>query len=108
MLVMRLEKYGICYVIYIVGFYCGGIWDEDKKEKLRKVIFGVLRKVEEFGVKMIVFLVVSVGIYGCLFEEVVKIFKEVIDEFEREVGSVERVYFVLYLEKDYERVLRVV
>lgn len=99
---MRLEKHGIRYVIHTVGPYCGGIWDEDKKEKLRKAILGALRKAEELGVKTIAFPAVSAGIYGCPLEEVVKTFKEVIDEFEREAGSVERVYLVLYSEKDYE------
>lgn len=48
---MRLEKHGIRYVIHTVGPYCGGIWDEDKKEKLRKAILGALRKAEELESK---------------------------------------------------------
>lgn len=105
---MRLEKHGIRYVIHTVGPYCGGIWDEDKKEKLRKAILGALRKAEELGVKTIAFPAVSAGIYGCPLEKVVETFKEVVEEFGKEAGSVERVYLVLYSEKDYERALRAV
>jgi O-acetyl-ADP-ribose deacetylase (regulator of RNase III) len=105
---MRLEKYGIRYVIHTVGPYCGSLWDEDKREKLKKAILGVLRKAEELGVKTIAFPAISAGIYGCPLEEVVKTFKEVLGEFEKEARSVEKVYLVLYSERDYERALRAV
>ncbi|ASJ01488.1 [protein ADP-ribosylglutamate] hydrolase [Thermococcus gorgonarius] len=103
---LRLERFGIKYVIHTVGPYCGGVWDEDKKEKLKKAILGALRKAEELGVKSIAFPAVSAGIYGCPLEEVVKTFKETVEEFEREAKSVERVYLVLYSEGDYEGALR--
>ncbi|WP_048152610.1 [protein ADP-ribosylglutamate] hydrolase [Palaeococcus ferrophilus] len=104
---MRLEKYGIRYVIHTVGPYCGGLWDEGKKEKLKRAILGALRKAEELGVKSIAFPAVSAGIYGCPLEEVVKIFKRVVEEFEKEARSVERVYLVLYSEDTYRRALEV-
>ena len=103
---MRLEKYGIKYVIHTVGPYCGGRWDEDKREKLKKAILGALRKAEELGVKTIAFPAISAGIYGCPLEEVVRTFKEVVEEFGKEAKSLERVYLVLYSERDYGRALR--
>ena len=103
---LRLEKFGIKHVIHTVGPYCGGAWDEDKKEKLRKAILGALKKAEEIGVKTIAFPAISAGIYGCPLEEVVRTFKEVVEEFGKEARSVEKVYLVLYSEKDYERALR--
>ncbi|NJE05507.1 [protein ADP-ribosylglutamate] hydrolase [Thermococcus sp. M36] len=104
---LRLEEYGIRYVIHTVGPYCGGVWDEDKKEKLRKAILGALRKADELGVGSIAFPAISAGIYGCPLEEVVKTFKEVVAEFGREAGSIERVYLVLYSEWGYEGMLKV-
>ena len=98
---LRLEKFGIKYVIHTVGPYCGGKWDEDKKGKLKKAILGALRKAEELGVKTIAFPAISAGIYGCPLEEVVMTFKETIEEFSKEARSVERVYLVLYSERDY-------
>lgn len=103
---LRLEKFGIKHVIHTVGPYCGGAWDEDKKEKLRKAILGALKKAEEIGVKTIAFPAISAGIYGCPLEEVVRTFKEVVEEFGKEARSVEKVYLMLYSEKDYERALR--
>ncbi|WP_048160684.1 [protein ADP-ribosylglutamate] hydrolase [Thermococcus sibiricus] len=105
---MKMEQYGIRYVIHTVGPYCGGKWDEDKKEKLKKAILGALKKAEELGVKSIAFPAISAGIYGCPFEEVVKTFREVLEEFGKEAGNLEKVYLVLYSERDYERALRVV
>lgn len=105
---LRLEKFGIRYVIHTVGPYCGGVWDEDKKEKLRKAILGALRKAEELGVKSIAFPAISAGIYGCPLEEVVRTFEEVVGEFGREAGSVEKVYLVLYSKGDYERALKAI
>ena len=102
---LRLEKHGICYVIHTVGPYCGGDWDEEKKEKLKKAILGALRKAEELGVRTIAFPAISAGIYGCPLEEVVKTFKEVVEEFSKEARSVERVYLVLYSEGSYRRAL---
>ncbi|WP_297463943.1 [protein ADP-ribosylglutamate] hydrolase [Thermococcus sp.] len=104
---MRLERYGIKYVIHTVGPYCGGVWDEDKREKLRKAILGVLRKAEELGIKRIAFPAISAGIYGCPLEEVVKTFKEAVWEFGKEAKRVEKVYLVLHSERDYERTLKV-
>ncbi|WP_461863693.1 macro domain-containing protein, partial [Thermococcus sp.] len=60
------------------------------------------------GVKTIAFPAISAGIYGCPLEEVVRTFKEVIGEFSNEAKSVEKVYLVLYSERDYERALEVV
>ncbi|NJD98693.1 [protein ADP-ribosylglutamate] hydrolase [Thermococcus sp. LS1] len=100
---LGLEQYGIKYVIHTVGPYCGGRWDEDKKEKLRKAILGALRKADELGVKTIAFPAISAGIYGCPLEEVVRTFKETAEEFSRETRSVEKVYLVLYSERDYNR-----
>lgn len=103
---MKMEQYGIKYVIHTVGPYCGGKWDEDKKEKLKKAILGALRKAEELGVKSIAFPAISAGIYGCPFEEVVKTFAETVKEFSEEAKSVREVYLVLYSKKDYERALK--
>ncbi|QDA32204.1 [protein ADP-ribosylglutamate] hydrolase [Thermococcus indicus] len=100
---MRLEKFGIKYVIHTVGPYCGGVWDEDKKEKLRKAIMGALKKADGLGVKTIAFPAISAGIYGCPLEEVVRTFKEVVDGFSREARSVERIYLVLYSEDAYRK-----
>ncbi|WP_297469068.1 [protein ADP-ribosylglutamate] hydrolase [Thermococcus sp.] len=104
---MRLEKYRIKYVIHTVGPYCGGLWDEDKREKLKRAILGALRKAEELGVKSIAFPAISAGIYGCPLKEVVRTFKEVVEEFSKEARSVERVYLVLYSEDSYREALKV-
>ncbi len=103
---LNMERFGIKYVIHTVGPYCGGVWDDDKKEKLRKAILGALRKADELGIKTVAFPAISAGIYGCPFEEVVRTFKETVEEFSRGARSVERVYLVLYSKKDYERALR--
>ncbi|ALV63807.1 hypothetical protein ADU37_CDS21100 [Thermococcus sp. 2319x1] len=103
---MKMEQYGIKYIIHTVGPYCGGRWEKDKKEKLKKAILGALRKAEELEVKSIAFPAISAGIYGCPFEEVVKTFVETVKGFSREAKSVEEVYLVLYSEKDYERALK--
>ncbi|MCD6559315.1 MAG: [protein ADP-ribosylglutamate] hydrolase [Palaeococcus sp.] len=103
---LNMERFGIKYVIHTVGPYCGGKWDEKKKEKLKKAILGALRKADELKVKSIAFPAISAGIYGCPFEEVVRTFKETVEEFSRGARSVERVYLVLYSKKDYERALR--
>jgi O-acetyl-ADP-ribose deacetylase (regulator of RNase III) len=105
---MKLEKHGIKYVIHTVGPYCGGTWDGDKKEKLKKAILGALKKVEELGVKSIAFPAISAGIYGCPLEEVVKTFKEAVGEFGKSARNVEKIYLVLYSERDYERALGVI
>jgi len=102
---MRLEKYGIKYVIHTVGPYCGGRWDGDKKEKLKKAIMGALKKADELGVKTIAFPTISAGIYGCPSEEVARTFKETVEEFSRQARSVRKVYLVLYSEGDYKRSL---
>ncbi|WP_456444190.1 [protein ADP-ribosylglutamate] hydrolase [Thermococcus sp.] len=103
---LRLERYGIRYVIHTVGPCCGGVWDGDKKEKLKKAILGALWKAEELGVRSIAFPAVSAGIYGCPLEAVVKTFEEVVGEFSGKAKSVERVYLVLYSERDYGRALK--
>ncbi len=103
---MRLEKYGIKYVIHTVGPYCGGRWDEDKREKLKKAILGALRKAEELDITSVAFPAISAGIYGCPLGEVVKTFREVVEESGKEAKSLERVYLVLYSERDYGRALR--
>ncbi|WP_297090442.1 [protein ADP-ribosylglutamate] hydrolase [Thermococcus sp.] len=102
---LRLEKFGIKHVIHTVGPYCGGVWDGGKKEKLRKAILGALRKAEELGVKTIAFPAISAGIYGCPLEEVVRTFKEVVEEFGKKARSVEKVYLVLYSEDAYRAAL---
>ncbi|GAB6103229.1 hypothetical protein JCM16138_24520 [Thermococcus atlanticus] len=102
---LRLEKHGVKYVIHTVGPYCGGRWDDDKKEKLRKAILGALRKADELGVKSMAFPAISAGIYGCPLGEVVRTFSEVVEEFSEEAGSLEKVYLVLYSERDYKRAL---
>ena len=104
---LRLEHYGIKYVIHTVGPYCGGRWDEDKREKLRRAILGALRKADELKVRSIAFPAISAGIYGCPFEEVVKTFLETVEEFSREVENIKEVYLVLYSGGDYERALKV-
>ncbi|WP_456366615.1 [protein ADP-ribosylglutamate] hydrolase [Thermococcus sp.] len=104
---LRLERFGIKYVIHTVGPYCGGIWDGDKKEKLKKAILGALRKAEELGIRSIAFPAVSAGIYGCPLEEVVKTFRETVEEFARGAKSVERIYLVIYSERDYEEALEI-
>lgn len=104
---LRLERYGIKYVIHTVGPYCGGKWDEGKKEKLKKALLGALRKGEELGVKTIAFPAISAGIYGCPLEEVVRTFRAVVKEFEKEAQSLEKVYLVLYSERDYGRAVKV-
>ena len=104
---LRLEKYGIRYVIHTVGPYCGGRWDEDKREKLKRAILGALRKAEELGVKSIAFPAISAGIYGCSLGEVVMTFKKTVEEFSKEAKSVERVYLVLYSEDSYREALKV-
>jgi len=93
---LRLEKYGIKYVIHTVGPYCGGLWDDDKKEKLKRAILGALRKAEELGVKSIAFPAISAGIYGCPLENVVETFRETIEEFSRKARNLRKVYLVLY------------
>ncbi|NJE04272.1 [protein ADP-ribosylglutamate] hydrolase [Thermococcus sp. MV11] len=103
---LRLERYGIRHVIHTVGPYCGGIWNEERKEKLRKAILGALKKADELGVKTIAFPAVSSGIYGCPLEEVVRTFRETVEEFSKEAKSVERVYLVLYSEETYRRALK--
>ncbi len=105
---MRLERYGIRYVIHTVGPYCGGAWDEEKKEKLKKAILGVLRKAEELGVRTIAFPAISAGIYGCPLEGVVRIFREVVEEFSKEARGVERVYLILYSREAYEIAMSIV
>lgn len=100
---LRLEQYGIKYVIHTVGPYCGGRWDEDKKEKLRKAILGALRKADELKVRSIAFPAISAGIYGCPLKEVVRTFLETVEGFSKEAKSVRGVYLVLYSERDYDR-----
>ena len=104
---MRLEKYGIRYVTHTVGPYCGGVWDDDKKEKLKKAIMGALKKADELGVKSIAFPAISAGIYGCPLAEVVRTFKETVEEFSGEAKSVEKVYLVLYSDDAYRTALDV-
>lgn len=104
---MKMEQYGIKYVIHTVGPYCGGRWDEDKKEKLKKAILGALKKAEELEVKSIAFPAISAGIYGCPFEEVVKTFIETVKEFSREVKNIKEVYLVLYSKDSHEQALKV-
>ncbi len=98
---MRLEKYGIKYVIHTVGPYCGGVWNEEKKEKLKKAILGALRRADELGVKTVAFPAISAGIYGCPLEEVVRTFREVVEEFLRSSKNLRNVYLVLYSDEAY-------
>ncbi|NJE26358.1 [protein ADP-ribosylglutamate] hydrolase [Thermococcus sp. MV5] len=105
---LKMEQHGIKYVIHTVGPYCGGTWDENKKDKLRKAILGALRKADELKVESIAFPAISAGIYGCPLEEVIKTFLEVVEEFSKEAESVRGVYLVVYSRTDYERALRVI
>jgi len=98
---LRLEQYGVRYVIHTVGPYCGGRWDEDKREKLRRAILGALRKADELKVRSIAFPAISAGIYGCPLKEVVKTFLEVVEDFSKEAKSIKEIYLVLYSESDY-------
>ncbi|AEH24443.1 [protein ADP-ribosylglutamate] hydrolase [Pyrococcus yayanosii] len=104
---MNLERHGVKYVIHTVGPYCGGRWDAEKREKLRKAVLGALRKAEELGVRTVAFPAISAGIFGCPLEEVVRTFKKVMEEFMKEAKNVEKVYLVLYSEEDYRRALEV-
>lgn len=105
---LNLERYGIKYVIHTVGPYCGGLWDTGIKEKLKKAIFGALRKAEELGVKSIAFPAIGAGIFQCPLERVVMTFHEVAEEFSSEARSLERFYLVLYTDSDYEMAKNVV
>jgi len=98
---LRLEHYGVRYVIHTVGPYCGGRWDEDKREKLRRAILGALRKADELKVRSIAFPAISAGIYGCPLKEVVRTFLETVEDFSKETKNVREVYLVLYSERDY-------
>ncbi|AEC51017.1 hypothetical protein PNA2_0099 [Pyrococcus sp. NA2] len=102
---LRLAENGVKHVIHTVGPYCGGIWDEDKKEKLRLAILGALKKADELGAKSIAFPAISAGIYGCPLREVVKTFKEVVEEFLKMSKNLKDVYLVLYSERDYRAAL---
>ncbi|AMM54660.1 [protein ADP-ribosylglutamate] hydrolase [Pyrococcus kukulkanii] len=103
---LRLAENGVKYVIHTVGPYCGGKWDEDKKNKLKLAILGALKKADELGVKTIAFPAISAGIYGCPLEEVVKTFKEVVDEFIKRSKNVKEVFLVLYSEGDYSKAIK--
>ncbi|MFA4668774.1 [protein ADP-ribosylglutamate] hydrolase [Pyrococcus kukulkanii] len=103
---LRLAENGVKYVIHTVGPYCGGKWDEDKKNKLKLAILGALKKADELGVKTIAFPAISAGIYGCPLEEVVKTFKEVVDEFIKRSKSIKEVFLVLYSEEDYSKAIK--
>ena len=98
---LRLEQYGVRYVIHTVGPYCGGRWDEDKREKLRRAILGALRKADELKVRSIAFPAISAGIYGCPLKEVVRTFLEAVEDFSKEAKSIKEIYLVLYSESDY-------
>jgi len=96
---MELEKRGIKYVIHTVGPKCQGRWDPSLKSKLRMAIMGALEKAEELGVSSVAFPMISAGIYGCPFREVLLTFLECLSMFSREAKNVKKVYLVIYDEK---------
>jgi O-acetyl-ADP-ribose deacetylase (regulator of RNase III) len=104
---LALEKQGIRFVIHTVGPICGGAWNDDLKEKLRKALIAPLQKAEELKLRSIAFPAISAGIYGCPLEEVVKTFLEVVKEFAKTAESVQEVALVLYDEASANKALKV-
>lgn len=98
----NLEKFGTKYVIHTVGPICSRRWNDELREKLYKAFMAPLKKAEELGVKSIAFPAVSAGIYGCLLEEVVRTFLDVVREFAETAKNVKEVYLVIYGDKDFE------
>ena len=99
---MRLEEKGIKFVIHTVGPICSGKWDDSFKEKLYKAFKAPLEKAEELKLDSIAFPAVSAGIYGCPLEEVVKTFREAIEDFSKGASYVREVALVIYDEKSVE------
>jgi len=104
---LALERYGIKFVIHTVGPICGGSWNEELKEKLRKALMAPIRKAEEMKLRSIAFPAISAGIYGCPIEEVVKTFIEVIEEFSKNARELKEIALVLFDEESLRRALKV-
>ncbi len=92
---MNLERYGIKYVIHTVGPICGGKWDNDKEEKLKKAYLGAMRKAEEMGLSSVAFPLISAGIYRCPPEKSLEIFKQTAKEFLKTSRHVKDIIMVL-------------
>ncbi|HIP25228.1 MAG TPA: [protein ADP-ribosylglutamate] hydrolase [Archaeoglobus profundus] len=102
-----LEKYGIKYVIHTVGPICNGLWNDDLKEKLKKALIAPLKKADELGLRSIAFPAISAGIYGCLLEEVIKTFIDVIKDFAKITKNIKEISLVLYDEESVRRALEI-
>ena len=96
---LRMEKFGIKYVIHSVGPKCSGEWNRDFEEKLRKALRAPLEKAEELKLKSIAFPAVSAGIYGCPLDKVVLTLFDVVRAFAKKAKSLKEVSLVLYDEK---------
>ena len=96
---LRMERFGIKYVIHTVGPKCNGKWNRELEEKLRKALLAPLVKAEELNLKSIAFPAVSAGIYGCPLEKVVSILFETVRKFAEEAKSIEEISLVLYGEE---------
>ncbi len=92
---LNLERYGIKYVIHTVGPICGGKWDSDKEEKLKRAYLGALEKAEEMGLSSVAFPLISAGIYRCPPEKSLEIFKQAAGEFLKTSKHVKEVIMVL-------------
>ena len=102
---LRLEKYGIKYVIHTVGPKCSGKWNYEYKKVLKKALKKPLEKAEELKVESIAFPAISAGIYGCPLKKVVKTFVEVIKDFSTKASSLKLVMLVIYDQKSAKETL---
>ncbi len=92
---MNLERYGIKYVIHTVGPICGGKWDTDKEDKLKKAYLGAMKKADELKLSSVAFPLISAGIYRCPREKSLEIFKQTAREFLKTSKHVKNVIMVL-------------